>query len=69
MQDQNKITRFGLIRHAQTIWNREKKIQGHSDSPLTADGEKQALSWGQALAQFPWSRILASDAGRARGNR
>jgi len=65
MQDQNKITRFGLIRHAQTIWNREKKIQGHSDSPLTADGEKQALSWGQALAQFPWSRILASDAGRA----
>ena len=65
MHDQNKTTRFGLIRHAQTVWNREKKIQGHSDSPLTADGEKQASSWGQILLQFSWDRILASDAGRA----
>ena len=65
MRDQYKTTRFGLIRHAQTVWNREKKIQGHSDSPLTADGEKQASSWGQILSQFSWDRILASDAGRA----
>ena len=64
MRDQYKTTRFGLIRHAQTVWNREKKIQGHSDSPLTADGEKQASSWGQILSQFSWDRILASDAGR-----
>ena len=58
-------TRFGLIRHAQTDWNRGKKIQGQSDSPLTADGKKQASSWGQRLLQFPWDRILASDTGRA----
>ena len=58
-------TRFGLIRHAQTDWNREKKIQGHSDSPLTANGKKQASSWGQRLLQFPWGRLLASDTGRA----
>jgi len=61
----NKTTRFGLIRHAQTDWNRGKKIQGQSDSPLTADGERQASSWGQRLLQFPWDRILASDSGRA----
>ena len=61
----NDITRFGLIRHAQTVWNQEKRIQGHSDSPLTADGERQASSWGQSLSQFPWDRILASDTGRA----
>ena len=65
MQDKLKITRFGLIRHAQTVWNREKKIQGHSDSPLTADGERQASSWGQILSQFSWDRLLASDSGRA----
>jgi len=65
MHDQYDTTRFGLIRHAQTVWNREKKIQGNCDSPLTADGEKQALFWGQKLAQFEWDRILASDAGRA----
>jgi probable phosphoglycerate mutase len=66
MPDQYDTTRFGLIRHAQTVWNREKKIQGYSDSPLTADGEKQASSWGQILSQFSWDRVLASDAGRAR---
>ena len=66
MQDHHNTTHFGLIRHAQTVWNREKKIQGHSDSPLTADGEKQASSWGQILSPFSWDRILASDAGRAR---
>jgi probable phosphoglycerate mutase len=33
---------------------------------LTADGEKQASSWGQILSQFSWDRVLASDAGRAR---
>jgi len=65
MQDSHKIIRFGLIRHAQTIWNREKKIQGHSDSPLTADGERQASSWGQILLRYSWDRILASDAVRA----
>jgi probable phosphoglycerate mutase len=65
MQDHNDIIRFGLIRHAQTIWNREKKIQGHSDSPLTADGERQASIWGQILLRCSWDRILASDADRA----
>ena len=65
MHDQYNSTRFGLIRHAQTVWNREKKIQGHRDTPLTADGEKQASIWGQILAPFSWDRILASDVGRA----
>ena len=65
MQDHNDIIRFGLIRHAQTIWNREKKIQGHKDTPLTADGERQASKWGQILLRYSWDRILASDADRA----
>jgi probable phosphoglycerate mutase len=65
MQDPYKIARFGLIRHAQTVWNREKKIQGHSDSPLTPEGEFQASRWGMILNQFPWNRLLASDTGRA----
>ncbi len=65
MQNQSNSTRFGLVRHAQTIWNREKKIQGQSDSPLTSDGKTQALRWGRLLKQFSWNRILASDIGRA----
>jgi len=65
MQDQYDTTRFGLMRHAQTVWNREKKIQGQHDTPLTTDGKKQASNWGQILSPFSWDRILASDAGRA----
>ena len=65
MPDQSNNTRFGLVRHAQTIWNREKKIQGQSDSPLTSAGKRQALRWGRMLKQFSWDRILASDIGRA----
>ncbi len=65
MQDPYKISRFGLIRHAQTVWNREKKIQGYSDSPLTPEGKLQASRWGKILDQFSWNRLLASDTGRA----
>ncbi|UCD79421.1 MAG: histidine phosphatase family protein [Desulfobacterales bacterium] len=65
MQDISKTTRFGLIRHAQTVWNLEKKIQGHSDSPLTLKGELQASRWGKMLKEFSWNRLLASDTGRA----
>ena len=66
MQEIAENTRFGLIRHAQTVWNRAKKIQGHSDSPLSPEGERQASRWGRILRQFPWNRLLASDTGRAR---
>lgn len=59
------ITRFGLIRHAETIWNREKRIQGHQDAPLTRTGEHQARIWGLQLKQYKWDRILSSDSGRA----
>ena len=65
MQNQSQNTRFGLVRHAQTIWNREKKIQGQNDSPLTAKGRTQALRWGKRLKPYGWHRILASDIGRA----
>jgi probable phosphoglycerate mutase len=65
MREPKNITRFGLMRHAQTVWNREKKIQGWCDSLLTADGERQASDWGRMLSRCSWDRILASDSGRA----
>ncbi len=63
--DKNKITRFGLVRHAETLWNRERRIQGQSDSPLTAKGKKDADNWGRQLSRFSWDCILMSDTGRA----
>jgi probable phosphoglycerate mutase len=59
------ITRFGLVRHAETLWTREKRIQGQSDSALTAKGKQDAARWGQRLSRFSWDRILTSDSGRA----
>jgi probable phosphoglycerate mutase len=59
------ITRFGLIRHAETNWNLENRIQSHRDSPLSARGERQAIQWGEILKDFHWDRILSSDTGRA----
>ena len=60
-----KITRFGLVRHAETLWNRERRIQGQSDSALTAKGKQDADNWGRRLSRFSWNRILMSDCGRA----
>jgi probable phosphoglycerate mutase len=65
MNDSINTTRFGLLRHAETVWNRKKIIQGHSDSPLTAKGGQQAQGWGTILKQISWDRILCSDTGRA----
>lgn len=61
-----QATRFGLIRHAPTQWNEQKKIQGQQDSPLTAGGIHQAAAWGKQLTRFSWQRILCSDLGRVR---
>lgn len=61
-----RITRFGLIRHAETHWNREKRIQGQQDSPLTPEGERQAGHWAAVLDGYGWDRCLCSDIGRAR---
>jgi probable phosphoglycerate mutase len=65
MDHAKAATRFGLIRHAETVWNREKRIQGQQDSPLTPEGEMMADAWGRMLGDFHWDRILSSDTGRA----
>jgi len=61
-------THFGLLRHAETVWNRERRIQGQQDSPLTAEGLARAEGWGRWLTRDPWTRIVASDLGRAHGS-
>ena len=60
------ITRFALIRHAETKWNRERRIQGQQDAPLTPDGRQQAEQWGVALRSHRLDHLVTSDLGRAR---
>jgi probable phosphoglycerate mutase len=62
----DRITRFGLLRHAETVWNRARLIQGQSDSPLTPAGQDQVRVWAEQICGRGWDRMLSSDLGRAR---
>lgn len=54
-------THFGLVRHAPTIWNEQKRIQGQQDSPLSTRGRSMVQTWGEKLCEYKWDRILCSD--------
>jgi len=41
-----------LIRHGLTEWNTSGKFQGHSDIPLSAQGQAQARALGKRLAKL-----------------
>lgn len=58
--------RFGLVRHAPTTWNEEKRIQGHQDISLSTNGIRLAEEWGKQLDGYSWDRILCSDLARTR---
>lgn len=55
-----------LVRHGETVWNAERRIQGQSDSPLTEKGEQQAWQVGERVKQLGITHIIASDLGRTR---
>jgi probable phosphoglycerate mutase len=55
-----------LIRHGETTWNREGRIQGHRDSPLTGRGLAQARAAAARLALERIGALYSSDLGRAR---
>lgn len=57
---------FGLLRHGETEWNTKKRIQGFSNSPLTAKGISQTKEWAETLQQWEWDQIYASDLGRVK---
>lgn len=57
--------RMIVIRHGETEWNRQQRIQGHHDSPLTALGRAQAMAVGAKLKGLPFDFLYTSDLGRA----
>lgn len=60
------LLRVALLRHAPTEWNRQGRIQGHRDSPLTPAGRRMAADWARRLAPWEFHRVMSSDLGRAR---
>ncbi|CAI1625865.1 Alpha-ribazole phosphatase [Serratia quinivorans] len=55
-----------LVRHGETEWNAARRIQGQSDSPLTAHGEHQAHLVAQRVSKLGITHVITSDLGRTR---
>lgn len=60
-----QATRIIAIRHGETAWNVDTRIQGHLDIPLNETGLWQARRVGEALADEPVTAIYTSDLLRA----
>ena len=60
-----KITRILAIRHGETAWNVDTRIQGQIDIPLNDHGRWQAQQLAKALAHEDIHAIYASDLSRA----
>lgn len=59
------MTRFFLVRHGETEWNRIHRIQGSSDIPLNDTGRSQALKVGGVLSRHTFDLIVSSPLSRA----
>lgn len=60
-----QVTRILAVRHGETAWNRDTRIQGHTDIDLNEHGRWQAAQLAQALRDEPIDAFYASDLSRA----
>jgi broad specificity phosphatase PhoE len=54
-----------LVRHGQSTWNHERRIQGQLDPPLSDEGRRQATQLGHRLAGRTFAGFYSSDLKRA----
>ncbi|MGV8877076.1 MAG: histidine phosphatase family protein [Rhodoglobus sp.] len=54
-----------LVRHGETDWNRDRRVQGSTDIALNDTGRAQATTTGRLLARRKWHKIFASPLSRA----
>jgi len=61
-----KKTEIILIRHGETEWNSQQRMQGHSNSDLSSVGQAQIQALGQWMKNVPFDLIYSSDSLRAK---
>ena len=60
------ITTICIVRHGETDWNAEGRLQGQTDIPLNENGKMQARKCGEHLLKDEWDVIFTSPLKRAR---
>lgn len=56
---------FYLVRHGESTWNRERRLQGHGDPPLTAEGCVQIATLARRVDRGLIEVLVSSDLQRA----
>ena len=59
------MTRFILVRHGETLWNREGRFQGQIDTELSPFGLEQGKMVADALAKVHLDAAYASSLSRS----
>ena len=59
------MTRLIIVRHAESTFNFQNRIQGHKDSHLTPKGLGQARRLAKRIRHFKIDKVYSSDLGRA----
>ncbi|MEK7581680.1 MAG: histidine phosphatase family protein [Patescibacteria group bacterium] len=65
MKKNNYCTLY-VTRHGETQWNIQGKVQGHTDSPLTREGVKQAKNLALEFKNIKFDAVYSSDLLRAK---
>ncbi len=60
------LTHLMLMRHGETDWNAESRLQGHRDIPLNDIGRRQAVAAAPSVAALGPQVIVSSDLMRAK---
>jgi len=56
---------FVFVRHGETDWNREKRVQGSKGAPMNPAGHEQAKGLTRALWEVPIQAVYSSELPRA----
>lgn len=60
------MTMFYLVRHGETVWNKEQRLQGWLNSPLSMDGIMHAKKLGEQFKEVPFAQVYCSSSERAK---
>ena len=60
------MTVFYLVRHGETVWNKEQRLQGWLDSPLSSDGILHAKKLGEQFKGMSFAAAYCSSSERAK---